>query len=249
MEHATSRTLMHPTAVISDGVEIGEGAAIGPYVTIFGPCKLGAGVWIGAGTSIGAPPEISTLRHNTAWTGDLEHAGVEIGDGVILRERVIIHQGSVRPTRVGDRSILLNGAYLAHDVQVAEDVTISAGVSVGGHCTIGRRATLGMNVSVHQRRVIGAGAMVGMAAVVTRDVPPWTKAFGSPVRVHGVNTVGMSRAGIPADAVESLEALYAAGAPVEQAGGIDALAGDVSSWLAAEPGKALTTGDVKQGHA
>ena len=63
-----------------------------------------------------------------------------------------------------------------------------------------------------QRRVIGPGAMVGMGSVVTRDVPPFAKAYGNPCRVRGANAVGMTRGGLPQDAVDFLAAAYARGA-------------------------------------
>ena len=68
-----------------------------------------------------------------------------------------------------------------------------------------------MNTVVHQRRVIGPGAMVGMGSVVTRDVPPFAKAYGNPCRVHGVNAVGMSRGGLPQEAVDFVSAAYGRG--------------------------------------
>jgi UDP-N-acetylglucosamine acyltransferase len=82
---------------------------------------------------------------------------------------------------------------------------------------VGDGANLGLGVSVHQRRLIGPGAMVGMGAVVTRDVPPWATAFGSPARVRTANVVGMRRSGLPEEAVEEIARLYA---------GFDAAAGD-----------------------
>lgn len=229
---------IHPTAYVGPGVELGVDVALGPYVTLFGPLRLGDRVWVGAGASIGAPPEIASLRQNTAWTGDLEHRGVEVGADSVLRERVVIHQGSARSTLVGARCWLLNGAYLAHDVQVGDDVTVSAGVSVGGHCTIGDRVTIGMNAVVHQRRVIGAGAMVGMGTALTGDVPPWGKVYGVPPRLHGVNVVGLSRAGVPDDVAPVLEARYRDGdLLLQDSTGLEAIADQRTRWRDALPSR------------
>jgi UDP-N-acetylglucosamine acyltransferase len=38
--------------------------------------------------------------------------------------------------------------------------------------------------------------MVGMGAIVTRDVKPFSKSFGNPCRIQGVNVVGMERFGL-----------------------------------------------------
>ena len=50
--------------------------------------------------------------------------------------------------------------------------------------------------------------MVGMGSVVTRDVPPWAKAFGNPARVRDANTVGMEHAGIEEELIAEAAALY-----------------------------------------
>jgi len=82
----------------------------------------------------------------------------------------------------------------------------------GGHVEVGDGANLGLGTSVHQGRRIGPGAMLGMGSVVTRDVPPYAKAYGNPCRVRGANAVGMTRGGLPQDAVDFLAAAYARGA-------------------------------------
>lgn len=207
----TTDSVVHPTAVVGPGVTLGEGVQIGPYAVLLGPLRVGDRVWIGSGTSIGAPPEITTARHNLAWDGDLEHAGVVIEDDAVIRELVVIHQGSRRATTVGAGSWLLNRCYLAHDVQTGPGVTVSAGVSIGGHATIRSGATLGMNAVVHQGRAIGDRAMIGMGAAVSRDVPPFGKAFGVPLRLHGVNTVGMRRAGVGEASIDAVSAAYRRG--------------------------------------
>ncbi len=203
---------IHPSAVVGEGVVLGSDVVIGPHVVLMGPLVIGDEVWIGAGTTIGAPPEISSARQNVAWDGDLEHAGVLLADGVVIREHVVIHQGSVRRTEVGAGSWLLNRAYVAHDVVIGERVTVSGGVSIGGHCTIRDRVNLGMNAVVHQRRSIGAVSMIGMGTPVARDVPPFATVYGVPPRLRGVNAVGMSRAGIDAKTIEVIRASYAGGA-------------------------------------
>jgi acetyltransferase-like isoleucine patch superfamily enzyme len=45
------------------------------------------------------------------------------------------------------------------------------------------RAWIGFNVSVLKGVTIGEGAIIGACSVVTRDVPPYTLAVGSPARV------------------------------------------------------------------
>jgi UDP-N-acetylglucosamine acyltransferase len=204
-------TIVHPTAVLGPGVSLGEGVQIGPYAVLLGPLRVGDRVWIGSGTSIGAPPEITGARHNLAWTDDLEHAGVVIEDDVVIRELVVIHQGSRRPTTVGAGSWLLNRCYLAHDVQTGPGVTVSAGVSVGGHATIRAGANLGMNAVVHQGRSVGDRAMVGMGTAVTRDIPPFAKAYGVPLRLAGVNVVGLRRGGVSEASIAIVDTAYRRG--------------------------------------
>ncbi|MDO4241598.1 MAG: DapH/DapD/GlmU-related protein [Microbacteriaceae bacterium] len=204
-------SLIAETAFIGEGVTLGENVKIGPGAALLGPLTVGDNVYIGANTVIGAPPEISSLPQRAAWAGELDYAGVEIADDAVIREGVIIHQGSHRPVKVGKGAWILNRAYLAHDVQVGAAATISAGVSIGGHCTIGAEANLGMNVVVHQRRIIGTGAMVGMGAAVTADVPPFAKAFGSPLRLHGINAYKIRQLGLDEALADELWALYNTG--------------------------------------
>ncbi|MCX2952286.1 UDP-N-acetylglucosamine acyltransferase [Lentzea sp. NEAU-D7] len=202
---------IHPSAVVGDGVELGDGITIGPGAVVLGPCVVEDGTWIGPGCVIGTPPEITSAEHNRAWDGSLAHAGVHIGARVVIRELSTVHQGSYRATTIGADSWLLNRVYVAHDSLVGTGVTLSAGVSLGGHVQINDKVNVGMNASVHQRRVIGAGAMIGMGTPVSKDVPPFARAYGSPIRVHGVNSVGMSRSGVSDAAIEALTSAYDAG--------------------------------------
>lgn len=173
--------VIHPSATITDDVELGSGNIIGPNTIIHGPARIGDDNWIVA-ASIGLPPD-----HRGWWMDQHPLLGVVIGDRNVVREYATIHAGIERVTEVGNDCFVMSKAYLAHDVVVGDAATISAGVLVGGHCSIGAGANLGMGAAVHQRLAVGAGCMIGMNATVTREVPAFAKAFGSPARVHGVN--------------------------------------------------------------
>lgn len=230
-------TEVHPTAVIGDGVELGERVRIGPHVVLLGPAEIGDDCWIGPSCVIGTPPEIAGVEHNS-WSGEpLASPGVRIGAGTVIRELSTIHQGSHRTTTVGAGCWVLNRTYIAHDCLVGDEVTLSAGTTLGGHVRIGDRANLGMNVVVHQRRVIGPGTMVGMGAAVTRDVPPHAIAYGNPVRLHGANVVGMRRAAIPDEHVDELDRAYASGVvPTVPPASLGA---SFEWWAVADPAKPL----------
>lgn len=235
-------------AFIGDGVTLGSNVSVGPGAVLLGPCVIEDNVWIGPGAQIGAPPEISSLPQNTAWTGDLQHNGVRIREGAVIREGAIIHQGSYRETIVGARSWVLNRAYLAHDVLLGSDSTISAGVSIGGHCVIGDRVNIGMNAVVHQRRMVATGAMIGMGTPVTGDVPPFATVYGSPPRLTGVNAVGATRAGYEKTVVTALlesyrvgDVLTASDTPVPD--DLSPLLGVLTQWRSHEALRPIATSD------
>jgi UDP-N-acetylglucosamine acyltransferase len=197
------------------GVELGVDVAIGPHAVILGPCRIGDGVQIGPGCVIGSPPELVTARQNLAWDADLAHHGVEIGPGTVVREMCSVQQGDSAPTSIGARCWLLTRTYVAHDCVVDDEVTTSTGVALGGHVQVGFGANLGMNAVVHQRRVVGPCAMVGMSAVVTRDVPPFAMTYGNPARVRGANTLAMRRQNLTDDLVQALDLSYRANRDVD----------------------------------
>ena len=185
-------------------MRLGADVKVGPAAVILGPAVIGDRVWIGPGVVIGTPPEISALPQNAAWAGELEYKGVEIGDDTVIRELSTVHQGSARATRIGARSWILNSCYIAHDCLVGDGVTLSAGTRLGGYVQIGDYANLGMNSVVHQRRIVGAGAMIGMGTPISRDVPPFAKAYGNPARIHGVNDYVLKRLGVSDEVMDTL---------------------------------------------
>ena len=212
--------LIHPTAVIAadavigEGVRIGAFALIGEQVTIGDHCviesratlernvRLANHVVIGSGTIVGGDPQDLKFKGEDTW--------VEIGEGTRVREYATINRGTAHSwkTTVGKGCFIMSYVHLAHDCHVGDGVIISNGTQLAGHVTIEDRAILSGLVAVHQFAKIGKHAFVGGCSRVAKDVPPFIKAVGNPVKLYGLNTVGLQRSGFSDEAVRELKRAY-----------------------------------------
>jgi len=78
-------------------------------------------------------------------------------------------------------------SYVAHDCVIGDFVTFAPGVKCNGNVHIEDHAYIGTGAILRQGTpekplTIGAGATVGMGAVVTRDVPPGATVVGNPAK-------------------------------------------------------------------
>ncbi|MDV4144366.1 acetyltransferase [Shimia sp. FJ5] len=78
-------------------------------------------------------------------------------------------------------------SYVAHDCVIGDFVTFAPGVMCNGNVHIEEHAYIGTGAVLRQGKPdkplkIGAGAIVGMGAVVTRDVPPGVTVVGNPAK-------------------------------------------------------------------
>jgi UDP-N-acetylglucosamine acyltransferase len=187
--------VIHPSAVIGPGVDVGSGNTIGPYAVLVGRVRLGDGNWIGPHVCIGTPAEMRKGEHSASWLESDDRGQIIIGDGNVIREFVAVHQPTGETTTIGHDCFLMAYSHVPHDAVLGDRVTLTSSVHPGGHVMIGDGAMLGLGATVHQHRWIGAGSMIGMGAAVIHDIPPFAVATGVPARVTGVNTVGMQRHG------------------------------------------------------
>jgi sugar O-acyltransferase (sialic acid O-acetyltransferase NeuD family) len=104
-----------------------------------------------------------------------------IGDGAILCPFTIVTSNA----RIGRFFHANIYSYVAHDCRIGDFVTFAPHVSCNGGVIVEDHAYIGTGAVLRQGTadrpiVIGAGAIVGMGAVVTRSVPPGTTVAGNP---------------------------------------------------------------------
>lgn len=191
-----------PFAIIGPGVEIADGCTIGPRATLERNVRLARGVRVGQGSILGGDPQDLKYQGEESW--------VEIGESTVIREYSTINRGTAASgiTRVGARSFIMSYVHLAHDCHVGDGVIIANSTQLAGHVTVQDRASLSGLVAVHQFTTIGSHAFVGGCSRVNQDIPPYVKAVGNPIELYGLNSIGLARAGFPADTVAALKRLY-----------------------------------------
>lgn len=216
----TSSVRIHPSALIDPSAEIGQDVEIGPWVIIGPKCSVGDGsriaaratlernvrlgqrVQVGMGAILGGDPQDLKYRGEETW--------VEIGDDTAIREYATVNRGTAHSvtTRVGKHCFLMSYVHLAHDCHVGDHVIISNGTQLAGHVMVEDRATISGLCAVHQFARVGKHAFIGGCSRVSQDVPPYVRAVGNPIKLFGLNSVGLQRSGFDDAVVRELKRAY-----------------------------------------
>jgi UDP-N-acetylglucosamine acyltransferase len=163
--------LIHPTAIISGDVKLGDGNEIGPYCVLYGPLVIGDGNLIGPHVTIGTPGQDT---RNPRY--DSSQSRIEIGNDNIIREYTAIQKPCYRDvTRIGNRVYIMQSVHVPHDAIIHDDVVLTPMVVMGGIVNILQGATLAVGCSVHQYSVVGHYSIVAMGAALAKNVRPFSK--------------------------------------------------------------------------
>lgn len=178
-------TDIHETAIVGENVTIGKNVKIYPYVFIDGEVEIGNNVTI--------HPHVVINRHpEHKYMGTFNGGRVFIDDGATIFHHVGITMPTVDETYIGKHAFIMGGARIGHDCKVMEDAIVGGNGMMAGHSVLQKGAFLGDSATIHQWTVVGAYSIIGMNSPVRKNVPPFIKAYGSPVRGYGVNIKGMA---------------------------------------------------------
>ena len=84
--------------------------------------------------------------------------------------------------RIGDYVFSLAGSVINHDDVVEDRTVLASAVTLAGSVHVEADCYLGQSSTVRQYVRIGRGSLVGMGAVVVKDVPPNCVMVGNPAR-------------------------------------------------------------------
>jgi len=149
---------VHPSSIIDEGAQIGEGTRIWHWVHVCGQakigehCSLGQNVFVGNKVSIGNNVKIQN--------------NVSVYDNVTLEDDVFCGPSMVFTNVYNPRSAITRK-------DEYRNTLVKQGATLGANCTIVCGVT------------IGKYAFIGAGAVVNRDVPDYALMVGVPAKQIG----------------------------------------------------------------
>ena len=217
---ADKASKIHETAVIAPGAKIGEDvtigafAVIGPNVVIGDRTIIEPHALITGWTNLGEECHVFSFASVGEASQDMKSHGeksyVHIGDRTVIRECTTVHRatGEGQETRIGNDCLLMATVHIAHNCLLGNHVIMSNAAMLAGHVVVEDNAVIGGMTGVHQFVKIGRNAMVGGMSRLAQDVVPYTIVNGQPAQVHGLNSVGITRAGISVSSRRALKQAY-----------------------------------------
>lgn len=170
-----------PFSVIGPGCNIGRGTVIGSgshisHATIGNFCSIGSNVTIGGegyGYEILSDSDSLTFPH----IGD-----IQIGNNVRIGSSTCIDRASIGSTIISENVKIDNLVHIAHNVFIGKNSNIVALSIIGGSVHIGANVWVAPGSSVRDWIRIGERSMIGLGAVVTKDVNDNVAVIGNPAR-------------------------------------------------------------------
>ena len=149
---------IHPSAIVDEGAQIGEGSRVWHFVHVCSGAKIGKGVSLGQNVFVG----------NKVIIGDhcKVQNNVSVYDNVTLEEGVFCGPSMVFTNVYNPRSLIERKSEY-------RDTLIKKGATLGANCTIVCGTT------------IGEFAFIGAGAVVNRNVPAYALMVGIPAHQIG----------------------------------------------------------------
>jgi UDP-2-acetamido-3-amino-2,3-dideoxy-glucuronate N-acetyltransferase len=149
---------VHPSAIVDDGAQVGEGSRVWHFVHICSGARIGKGVSLGQNVFVGNKVTIGDnckIQNN-----------VSVYDNVQLEEGVFCGPSMVFTNVYNPRSLI-------ERKDQYKDTLVKKGATLGANCTIVCGVT------------VGEFAFVGAGAVVNKDIPAYALVVGVPAKQIG----------------------------------------------------------------
>lgn len=172
---------VHPTAVVHDSAELGEGVFVGAHAVIEAGARIGARtvvhplVYVGEGAQTGG----DCVLYPTTCV----HKNCKIGDRVILHSGVVIGADGYGYVKEGEKHTKIQqvgdvvigddveiGAHSAVDRATIGSTVVGEGTKIDNHVQVGHNVRIGKNCIICGQVGIAGSATVGDGAVLAGQV-------------------------------------------------------------------------------
>ena len=218
--------MIHPTAIVADDAQLADDVSVGPYSIIGNQVSIGPATQIGSHTVIKGPTQIGCNNRIFQFcsigelpqdkqcrnpTPEDKSGRLVIGNDNTIREYCTINRGTIEgsgQTTIADDNFFMAYVHIAHDCTIASHTIFANAASLAGHVEVADYAILSGFVMVHQFCRIGQYAYGGMGSGLNKDLPPYLLAAGLPAQTHGLNKIGLRRAGFSEELIQKLHQAY-----------------------------------------
>jgi UDP-3-O-[3-hydroxymyristoyl] glucosamine N-acyltransferase len=175
-------TIIGNFTVVGKNCKIGRNVKIGNNNTILDNCVIGDNVIIGNNNTIGGVG-FGYEKDEEGKYVQLKHiGGVIIEDFVEIGNNTCIDRAVLGNTILKKNCKVDNLVHIAHGVEIGENSLIIANSMIAGSATIGKNCWIAPSSSIINKAKIGDNSLIGLGAVVTKNVNSNSIFVGNPAK-------------------------------------------------------------------
>ena len=196
--HIGGGCVVGPLSFVGWGASLGPNAYLREHVSIGAKVRIGARFIAQPGARIGGDgfsfvtPEKSGVEEvreslgaqgqstGQPWARIASLGAVVIGDDVEVGSNSVIDSGTIRPTRIGDRTKIDNLVHIGHNCVIGEDNLLCGCVGIAGSATVGNFVVMAGQVGVSDNISIGNNVVLAAASKVLTSVRDGKVMMGYP---------------------------------------------------------------------
>lgn len=172
---------IHPSAIIEEGVVLGDDVTIGAFTIIHSNTKIGNNTIIGSHCAIGSNG-FQALKGHNGKSYNIHHiGGVTIGSNCYIAEFVNISRGLFDTNVTIEDNVLIDvGCHIAHDCHIGQNSILTANTKMFGSSCIEQNVWMSPGSMIMNRKSVANNCHVAPGAFIITNTEPGETYIGNP---------------------------------------------------------------------